>query len=1057
MNLPRNTSCVHSARLQKDAEKISLLNYKSSRLPENITQMSLTSPIKKFLDSIPGLALKQQQLSQSSDFAAARKSIRDTIHPVVKSRLARQESGDEDSWISELIGFNEAGDDVEFVTNFLADYVTEEPWIISEALFRCGASLAGAHDKNIKLQRGSFCGSPDHSGCENLSQLLTCHDDQNASPETTRIQSFMLPCIWPERNELGNSTDGLSGNLPFQIDSLLGLAGFIPLPGLNSADQRWTETSVPKFNENYQLQEFRTHVSIKNNPASMLHYAKVSLLGYKEPDFTTSGSEQWLDWNISVTSNLIVRITSMIKRLKVALQICQEKGRFPFGIPFLKREKHISRSHVISTEIITILMLEKFFSAFEEIKNSYFSLLRTKQRTQALEMLAWDTGPPSTPDVRGVLPPATGLLDPVIRFGWFALFGPAVFAIGAIDRALTRNREPLNSNLSNLMKCLLHILEKFGTDLRVARPGPTAALHLSVLAIQALCLAVQSGVRGSCSPLGSSFLAHDLDQIFLDGANKNGGSRITASTCSLTCFGDMLGQNVLVFGEPSPRPETPTRFDLVCSIQEVLSIWGPGKLLVTERLLANGGKEFTVSGVEIGGGILHPVRSKSEPAVPKWHWSMHGTAAVDADDDLFRAIIKLNTKIQIGVPPASTGSTALEPQIKSQANDQYSAVHFLETTSPKQFKPVGPCNQNHRCAHTNTDADIARRQEMAPFLKDIGSHESYTVFAGYEVGGQVGYSFTSQVMTTWERRPATSVKQVQITERQSPQEVLANMGKIHGLFISNCTEVMARARVCDVVALIGPILHRDKFPTLKGYSTSEESIPVILQALQGSENFSKWASTMLDSDNRPLDQSLKLKDLTLAVLRTLEGTGVRPNDFFEAAWVSLHQEKAGVRALCRTNPWLYCLSDSEHISTFACITHFCLEAPGHQCVNSPQPKCSLMRGLGRFALSSRVLAFEVLPQSESRQTMEQEYSLRLNGTYLINSRALNTVATVKAEHTTSAFGHYYELEVTKSKVGPLLVKRLILREKVRLLRESNELLAKSCIIRGPTSSRVSLD
>ncbi|KAH6989616.1 hypothetical protein BKA56DRAFT_576137 [Ilyonectria sp. MPI-CAGE-AT-0026] len=1029
--------------------------------------MSLTSPIKKFLESIPDLILKQQQLSQSSDFAAARQSIRDTIHPVVKARLARPELGDHDSWISELIGFNDAGDNVEFVTNFLADFVTEEPWIISEALFRCGANLVRAHDGNIKLQRGSFCGSPDHSRCENLSQLLKSHDGQNASTETDRIRSFMIPCTWPECNELGNSSDGLSGNLPFQIDSLLGLAGFIPLPGLNSADQRWTETAVPEFDENYQLQEFRAHVSIKNKPASILHSAQVSFVGYKEPDFITIGSEQWLNWNISATSNLIFRITSMIKRLKVALRVCQKKGRFPFGVLFLKRERDKSRSHVISTEIITTLMLERFFSAFEEIEDSYFSLLRINQRTQALKMLAWDTDRPSTPDVGGIAMSATSLLGPVIAFGGLA-FGPVGLVLGTVvagaiiarddeTRALTRNRELRNSNRSNLTKSLALILEKFGTDLESATPGHTTTLHLSVLAIQALCLAVQSGVRGSCSPLGSSFLAHDLDQIVLDGANTNGGPTITASACSLTCFGDMLGQDVLVFGEPSPLPEAPARFDLVCSIQEVLSFWGPGKLLVTERFLANGDKEFTVSGVEIGGGILHPVRSKPEPAVPKWHWSMHDTAAVDADDDLSRATIELHTTIQIGVPPASTGSTVLEPQIESQSNDQYPAVHFLETTSPKQFKPVGPCSQNHRCAHTNADADIARRQEMAPFLKDIGSHESYTEFAGYQVGGQVGSSLTSQVMTTWERRPATSVKQVQITERQSPQEVLANMGKIHGLFISSCTEVMARARVCDVVALIGPILHRDKFPTLKGYSTSEESMPVILQALQGSENFAKWASTMLDSDGRPLDQSLKLKDLTLAVLRTLEGTGVRPNNFFEAAWVSLHQEKVGVRALCRTNPWLYCLSDSEHISTFACITHFCLEAPGHQCVNSPQPKCSLMRGLGHFALLSRVLAFEMLPQSEFHQNMGQKYSLRLNGTYLINSRALNCVATVKAEHTTSDFGHYYELEVAKSKVGPLLIKRLILREKVRLLRESNGLLAESCIIRGPASSQVSLD
>ncbi|KAH8670641.1 hypothetical protein BGZ61DRAFT_482990 [Ilyonectria robusta] len=260
--------------------------------------MSLTSPIKKFLDSVPDLALKQQQLSQSSDFAAARESIRDTIHPVVKSLLAQQEPGDDDSWISELTGFNDAGDDVQFVTNFLADYVTEKPWIISEALLRCGANLErAAHDKNTKLQNRSFCGLHDHSGCENLLQLLRCHDGQGTFPKTlgpSRTHSFMLPDIWSERNELDDLNDGLSRNLSFYIDSLLGLAGFIPPPQLNTGFRRLTETSVPKFDENYHLQEFRTHVSIENKTASLLD-AQVSFLCSKEPELKAIGQRNgWI-------------------------------------------------------------------------------------------------------------------------------------------------------------------------------------------------------------------------------------------------------------------------------------------------------------------------------------------------------------------------------------------------------------------------------------------------------------------------------------------------------------------------------------------------------------------------------------------------------------------------------------------------------------------------------------------------------------------------------------------------------------------------------------------
>jgi hypothetical protein len=296
-----------------------------------------------------------------------------------------------------------------------------------------------------------------------------------------------------------------------------------------------------------------------------------------------------------------------------------------------------------------------------------------------------------------------------------------------------------------------------------------------------------------------------------------------------------------------------------------------------------------------------------------WHWGTEKPPSLDGSQ---RQTIGLDTKIRIG-------------------------------------KLVGPAHENTACRHTSSSADAVRRRDMAGSLTNIGTHEEYYRTAGYEVGVHVGSYVLSQFNHQRERMQAKTTRNTLLDPGQGLGNVLANLDRPYGLFISSCTSVMSRARLRDLVAFVGPILHRDCFPLLRN-ATLDASITTLTDQLQGEGDFWHWASGQLDDNNRPLDQSTKLQQLVHAVLRTLRSTGVTPTDLFEVAWISRRMVVASVRAACRDTPWLRFFSDGEHMATFACVTPCCLEIPGKLCHRPDHTTCSLRVGLSEFALSTRV-------------------------------------------------------------------------------------------------------
>lgn len=103
-------------------------------------------------------------------------------------------------------------------------------------------------------------------------------------------------------------------------------------------------------------------------------------------------------------------------------------------------------------------------------------------------------------------------------------------------------------------------------------------------------------------------------------------------------------------------------------------------------------------------------------------------------------------------------------------------------------------------------------------------------------------------------------------------------------------------------------------------------------------------------------------------------------------------------------------------------------------------------GLSKFTLSTRVLPYQDLPSETPglSQGTPHYKTLRCGDKYLLNLATAEITAKVEELITERT----YRIKAEEEKVIPKLVKRLIARQEVRFIRESNEDLAFPCLISG---------
>lgn len=103
-----------------------------------------------------------------------------------------------------------------------------------------------------------------------------------------------------------------------------------------------------------------------------------------------------------------------------------------------------------------------------------------------------------------------------------------------------------------------------GTSIGPSPETITGALHSYSLAVQALCLEFLSYSQAHVGPIQPFFLDTLPTKIRLIGVEMSPAPYryIEASLKSLTCFGDMIEEPVLVFSITTPKPSIPSPIEL---------------------------------------------------------------------------------------------------------------------------------------------------------------------------------------------------------------------------------------------------------------------------------------------------------------------------------------------------------------------------------------------------------------------------------------------------------------------------------------------------------------
>jgi hypothetical protein len=127
--------------------------------------------------------------------------------------------------------------------------------------------------------------------------------------------------------------------------------------------------------------------------------------------------------------------------------------------------------------------------------------------------------------------------------------------------------------------------------------------------------------------------------------------------------------------------------------------------------------------------------------------------------------------------------------------------------------------------------------------------------------------------------------------------------------VSPYTKVMSRVRIRDLIAIVGPILHRERFPRLPRMS-EQDSLSVLIQALRSREDFSvflsRYTKDKTDFHGQPPDNCLTIngqtRDLCLTVLQTLSPTGLLRAGSFEVALISQNRPVRALPSSSKTYP-----------------------------------------------------------------------------------------------------------------------------------------------------------
>jgi hypothetical protein len=561
--------------------------------------------------------------------------------------------------------------------------------------------------------------------------------------------------------------------------------------------------------------------------------------------------------------------------------------------------------------------------------------------------------------------------------------------------------------LSPLLFALQPILEVLGihdidAEERTQHPSVTA-LHFTALAAQSLTLIAQSNLRGLAMPCQFEFLTSAVSDFVLEGANHSAAARkVYASSQKLSCLGDMLEKEVLVFGLKQRDPQR--RMDIVATPAQLAELWGAE--LVVGKCDQSNPETASILAIRIHQGHLIPV-GESTPGIQKWHWLADNQADVRLPMDGADTGVDLHTRIRIGA------------------------------TDYPGLRPIGPARLNGQCPNREF-RDFLPEELLSRTLRPLGTRDPVMELQSFTAGVQGGHGAIVTAQGTFARKPDSTAK-ARLLDFVGLFEVrMAHLDKMWGLAVSLCTGVMTRVRLRDLVAFYCLKCSRDSIPNIQGQDDPEASLHGFAQAMYAQNSLCTWVKSLVPPSNNAWYQRGKIERhitrIFSEVLEMLKDTGIQDNGDLAVACIPQGHSLERLTVYTRKNPWVQVLKDSALTATFACILPRCIETDDCGCQKSKwqlPEECQLSTKLDLLM--------------DDRSESEARHKLRIGKSYCINSANLNMTTKIHHRMESSNGNAVYYATIKRSVLNSAIFEYVPKRPR---LRENDSTNAVQVIIGG---------
>jgi hypothetical protein len=949
-------------------------------------------------------------------------------------------------WLLQVIEFEleqeDTLDKASYIARLLTSYVVNRPWVFHLQTMRPKLSgLIHNPDSQIAVSARSSCDKNFISDYENVLDLLNHHESK--ANNTVQMSNITI-------NENGsNSLETIKkrSEMLAQSDTILGIAGFLPFTEEFEIDDA-TSPQIPTLTSSMEtedefISQFRNHIELEGNSSRQcaritflprsLRYGKVAKLS------SMADAKLSLDHGIMSLVSQIGILQKESGHLDRVLFIRSRPSEY-----FLWKEgKKRPYAEVASIDMGTI---KKFIQVYGETRRTFERCLPNTLEVDypSLNMGFHYFNIITCAVVSAAMFPSHPILG--IIFIVFGL-GRTFHVIGtyyyrskqhlALDIVATKN-------LDSLLKTLEPICDSIGIQSLEPRGSPNKAaigsksvietFHLTALVVQTLCLMFQSYLRGSMTPFHFDFLTSPISDFILEGASPQVRSRkIYASSQRLSCLGDMLKEDVLVFGSQPLLPQE--RLDLVAIAAQIVSIWGPAELVIRQNhelvlgrnhpgviWIGPGPRKTTNSkatpsangitsivGIRIQGGVIFPT-GETIHGLQQWHW---------------RSINPIDKKYSWLVPSTEKGI------------DLHSNIRIGAIESRLSFHPIGPATWNQNCPSSIV---LDLYQCFSSNMKVVGVKDPSISFKSLTLGLQGGQYVNVIAQGTFETEPGTPAKQKAIWSMGLFKVQLAEYDRMWGLFVSLCTGVMARVRLREIVAFFCLQFEAMDIPQqpCKSY---EESLDAFTEALCGEGSIIDWVESLIpgpEKEDHGKRETLQQRVVSLFrnALVHLEATGISDNGDLVLACLPEGKPLSTINLSANDHPWVKVLSDSTLTATFACVSLYCFQARDCKCRRNEWSVPN------EFWLATKL---DLHARSAFSPGDRQQERLQATRTYWINSSDLNLMATVIGCTKEPDSELCYYVTIKKSVLPIDLVK--LLRKKP-IIREDDSPNAVKCIISG---------